>query len=100
IVSALHGDLLRSLGAVLLQCFYYAIILGLLNIRLRAQYQGDKLSEAVALTAKPAARGAAPTVGWNIPGVPGPISAVVEKEFHYLSRSGPMLFTFIMPVVV
>ena len=100
IASALHGDFLRSLGAVLLQCFYSAIILGLLNIRLRAQYQGENLSEAVARTAKPAARGAAPTVGWNIPGVPGPISAVVEKEFHYLSRSGPMLFTFIMPVVV
>jgi ABC-2 type transport system permease protein len=100
IVSALHGDFLRSLGGILLQCFYAAIILGLLNIRLRAQFLGENLSEAVARTAKPAARGSAATVGWNIPGVPGPISAVVEKEFHYISRSGPMLFTFIMPVVV
>jgi ABC-2 type transport system permease protein len=39
-------------------------------------------------------------VGWDIPGLSGPVAAIVEKEFHYLSRSGPMLFTFIMPIVV
>jgi ABC-2 type transport system permease protein len=100
IAGAIRGNFLRSFGDVLLQCFYAAIILWLLNLRLRAQYLGENLSEAVARTAQPAARGSAEHPGWNIPGVPGPIAAVVEKEFHYLSRSGPMLFTFVMPVVI
>ena len=30
----------------------------------------------------------------------GATSAVLEKEVHYLSRSGPTLFTLVMPVVV
>jgi ABC-2 type transport system permease protein len=99
IASAFHGNFLRSFGGVALQCFYAAFILWLLNLRLRAQYLGENLSEAVARAARPAAKtGVVP--GWNIPGVTGPISAIVEKEFHYLSRSGPMLFTFIMPVVI
>jgi ABC-2 type transport system permease protein len=99
VASAFRGDYLRSFGGLSLQCFYAALILWLLNLRLRAQYQGENLSEAVARAAKPAAKTTA-APGWNIPGVSGPISAIVEKEFHYLSRSGPMLFTFIMPVVI
>jgi ABC-2 type transport system permease protein len=99
IARAFQQNFLQSFGDVALQCVYAAFILWLLNMRLRAQYLGENLSEAVARTSKPAAKtGAVP--GWNIPGVTGPISAIVEKEFHYLSRSGPMLFTFIMPIVV
>jgi len=100
IASAIRSDFLRSFGGVLLQFFYAVIILWLLNLRLRAQYLGENLSEAVARTAQPAGHGSVEHPGWNIPGVPGPIAAVVEKEFHYLSRSGPMLFTFVMPVVI
>ena len=36
--------------------------------------------------------------GWNLPGLPGPVTAVFEKELRYLSRSGPMLFTLIVPL--
>src|SRR4029077_3959023 len=49
-------------------------------------------------------RGALPSglpavrLGWNLPGVPGPVAAVFEKELRYLSRSGPMLFTLIVPL--
>ena len=32
------------------------------------------------------------------PDVPGPVAAVFEKELRYLSRSGPMLFTLIVPL--
>jgi ABC-2 type transport system permease protein len=72
-----------------------------LNVRLRAQYLGENLSEAVARTVAPTPLATQKIhLGWNIPGVPGVISAVVEKEIHYLSRSGPMLFTLVMPLVV
>jgi hypothetical protein len=37
-------------------------------------------------------------VGWNLPGVSQSVAAVFEKEVRYLSRSGPMLLTLIMPV--
>ena len=30
----------------------------------------------------------------------GPVAAIFEKEIRYLSRSGPMLFTLIMPVFI
>ena len=99
IASAFYGNYSRSLGGVALQVFYVAVILWLLNFRLRAQFRGENLGESPGRSAKPAGKHHA-TSSWDIPGVPGPISAIVEKEFHYLSRSGPMLFTFVMPVVI
>jgi ABC-2 type transport system permease protein len=38
--------------------------------------------------------------GWTLPGLTGPVAAVLEKEFRYLSRSGPMLFNLVMPIVI
>ena len=99
IASAFHGNYLRSLGSVALQVFYVVVILWLLNLRLRAQFRGENLGESAARAIKPIGKQQA-TSSWDIPGVPGPISAIVEKEFHYLSRSGPMLFTFVMPMVI
>lgn len=99
IASAFHGDYLLSLGSVALQVFYVVVILWLLTLRLRAQFRGENLGESAARSAKPVGKQHA-TSSWDIPGVPGPISAIVEKEFHYLSRSGPMLFTFVMPIVI
>jgi ABC-2 type transport system permease protein len=75
-----------------------------LNVRMLAQYRGENLSEAAAASAprKLAKPGAKEKLreGWNVPGVPGPVAAIFEKEFRYLSRSGPMLFTLIMPLVI
>jgi ABC-2 type transport system permease protein len=99
IAHSLRGESALALGSFVLFCGYTFAILWLLNVRLRAQYLGENLSEAVARTAAPAAKQQI-RLGWNIPGVPGPISAVVEKEIHYLSRSGPMLFTLVMPLVI
>jgi ABC-2 type transport system permease protein len=99
IASAFDGNYLRSLGSVALQVFYVVVILGLLTLRLRAQFRGENLGESAARSAKPVGKQHTAS-SWDIPGVPGPISAIVEKEFHYLSRSGPMLFTFVMPIVV
>jgi ABC-2 type transport system permease protein len=99
IASAFQNQAQRSLADLALLSVYSLVVLWLLNLRLRAQYRGENLGEASAR--KPKSTGKIVTaVGWNIPGVPGPVSAIVEKEFHYLSRSGPMLFTFVMPLVV
>ena len=99
IAHSLRGEYAPALGSFALFCGYTLAVLWLLNVRLRARYLGENLSEAGARTAAPAARQKV-HLGWNIPGVPGAISAVVEKEIHYLSRSGPMLFTLVMPLVV
>jgi ABC-2 type transport system permease protein len=99
IAHALRSDYTVALGSFALLCTYTLACLWLLNLRLRAQYLGENLSEAVGRTAAPAAKQKI-RLGWNIPAVPGAISAVVEKEIHYLSRSGPMLFTLVMPLVI
>ncbi len=99
IAHSLRGEYPLALGWFALLGAYTLAILWLLNLRLRAQYCGENLSEASARTAAPMAK---PQIrlGWNIPGVSGAVSAVLEKEIHYLSRSGPTLFTLVMPVVV
>jgi ABC-2 type transport system permease protein len=101
IAHSLRGDYAFALGSFGLLCADTLVVLWLLNMRLRAQYRGENLSEAVARTAAtaPAAKQKI-QLGWNIPGVSGAVSAVLEKEIHYLSRSGPMLFTLMMPLVV
>ena len=71
--------------------------LWLLNFRLRAEYRGENLSESAGR--KGVTSGLPPVrPGWNLPGLPGPVAAVFEKELRYLSRSGPMLFTLIVPL--
>jgi ABC-2 type transport system permease protein len=99
IARFLRAEYALALGSFALLCAYTLTVLWLLNLRLRAQYRGENLSAAEARTAAPAAKQKI-QVGWNVPGVSGAVSAVVEKEIHYLSRSGPMLFTLLMPVVV
>jgi ABC-2 type transport system permease protein len=99
IARAVHGAFTPALAAFALECAYTIAILWLLNVRLRAQYHGENLSEAAARISAPKEKRAI-RLGWNVSGVPGPVAAILEKEFHYLSRSGPMLFTFVMPVVI
>jgi ABC-2 type transport system permease protein len=81
---------------LLLGCYGIAL-LWLLDVRLRAEYRGENLSESARRKARtsglPALR-----PGWNLPGLPGPVTAVFEKELRYLGRSGPMLFTLIVPL--
>lgn len=75
---------------------YTAIAALLLSARVRQEHRGENLSEA-------GPRGAAEpndklARGWAIPGLPGPTTMIMEKEIRYLSRSGPMLFTLIVPL--
>jgi ABC-2 type transport system permease protein len=88
-----------ALGALALLCAYASAFLALLDIRLRAQYSGENLSEAAAPAAARASR-QSKEVGWRLGGLSGPVAAIFEKEFHYLFRSGPILFTLVMPVVI
>ncbi len=91
------GGVTASVLPFLLLVFYGIAFLWLLNFRLRAEYRGESLSESAGRKALP---GGLPEVqlGWNLPGVPGPVAAVFEKELRYLGRSGPMLFTLIVPL--
>lgn len=77
---------------------YIAVLAALVNRRLRAQFLGENLSEAAA----PSATRSPEKVreGWDIRGFSAPITAIFEKEMRYLMRSGPVLFMFVMPIVV
>jgi len=68
----------------------------LLHLRIRAQFHGESLSEAAVRPREK--RVQALQVGWELPGVSPSVAAVFEKEMRYLSRSGPMLLTLIMPI--
>ncbi|MGH9713400.1 MAG: hypothetical protein ACRD5M_08905 [Candidatus Acidiferrales bacterium] len=99
ISEATYSKILAALEAVLLLCAYGVAIAWLLHLRLRAQYRGENLGEAVARMASPKQQTPI-RLGWNLPGLSAPVAAIFEKEFRYLSRSGPMLFTMMMPVVI
>ena len=72
----------------------------LLNLRLRAQFRGENLSEAAASRTVAQVQGKAQSLqmGWNLSGFSQPVAAVFEKEIRYIARSGPMLLTLIMPI--
>jgi ABC-2 type transport system permease protein len=67
-----------------------------LHLRLWRQFQGENLSETEARPATAQVQGL--QVGWELPGFAPSVAAVFEKEMRYLSRSGPMLLTLIMPI--
>ncbi len=81
---------------------YGSIFAGLLMIRLRAQYRGEDLGESQAPVAPSAASSGARAVapGWQLPGASSAVSAMFEKEIHYLFRSGPALFNLATPLVL
>ncbi len=99
IASMAVGRVGASFASFGLLGVYGVVILRVLSVRLRAQYRGENLSEvakdALARKDKQGVR-----AGWNVRGVPGPVVAVLEKEFRYLSRSGPMLLTLITPIIM
>jgi len=66
---------------------------GLLAVRLRSEYRGEKLSDT------PAARKRnANDARWLIDGS-GPVAAVMEKELRIIPRSMPLLFAMGAPLV-
>jgi ABC-type transport system involved in cytochrome c biogenesis permease component len=71
-------------------------VASLLHLRLRRQFRGENLSEAGARPVVRQVQGL--QIGWDLPGFSSSVAAVFEKEMRYLSRSGPMLLTLIMPI--
>jgi ABC-2 type transport system permease protein len=117
VAAAARGDLARSGWSLALLCAYGAVFLRLLSIRLRSQYRGEsagsyRLSSADAQERSPGTSGSAalPARGNGLAPagngppaaafVPGAVRAVISKELRYFLRSGPMLFTMAMPVVI
>jgi ABC-2 type transport system permease protein len=95
----MQHHLAEAIGAFAALCAYAGVCLWILDLRLRAQFHGEVISEAVApATTRDPSKPA--RLGWDLPGISSPIAAVFEKEFRYLSRSSAMLFTLVMPIVV
>jgi len=98
IARGLYSEFKVAFSSFALLCAFLLIIGYFLHVRLRAQYRGENLSEVAAVSARP--KDHSLRLGWEIPGFAAPVAAVFEKEIRYLSRSGPMLLTLIMPLFV
>lgn len=96
ITQASHGEYLVGFTSLLFLATLTMAVGYLLHLRLRRQFRGENLSEAAARPTVEQAQGL--QVGWDLPGVSASVAAVFEKEMRYLSRSGPMLLTLVMPV--
>ncbi|HTZ76058.1 MAG TPA: hypothetical protein VMB47_19225 [Candidatus Aquilonibacter sp.] len=97
--NALHSDWPMAAASLVLLACYAAGFLLLLHVRLRRQYAGESFGEGVARERVRAGK-VETRSGWSVPGLSGQVAAVMEKEAHYLSRSGPLLFALAMPAVV
>ena len=98
IQQLVRHDNLEALAAIAALGAYAAVLAAVLNRRLRAQFLGENLSEASAPVIT--STGKKIRLGWNLPFVSSPIAAIFEKEARYLMRSGPVLFMFVMPVII
>ena len=96
IARASHAEYLAGFTSLLFLGALTAAVGSLLHLRLRAQFRGENLSEAGARPKVAQVQGL--QLGWDLPGFSASVAAVFEKEVRYLSRSGPMLLTLIMPV--
>jgi ABC-2 type transport system permease protein len=93
-----HAEYIAGTEAFLFLAALTAAVGSLLHLRLRAQFRGENLSEAGARPVVVQTHGL--KLGWDLPGFSQTVAAVFEKEVRYLSRSGPMLLTLIMPIFV
>lgn len=98
--AASRGEPAIAFGSWALEFVYAAILLWLLDLRLRAQYRGENLSEGAPRAAAVAREKTAVREGFDLPGLSAPVAAVFQKELSYLLRSGPMLFNLVMPLVI
>jgi ABC-2 type transport system permease protein len=96
IMQGIYPQFLAALSSLALLGAFLMVIGYGLHVRLMAQYRGESLSEAVAPSTPRQDRSL--RLGWHLPGFATPVTAVFEKEIHYLLRSGPMLLTLIMPI--
>ncbi len=96
IAGGVHGNLAHAVVPLFFLTLLTVGVASLLHLRIHAQYRGENLSEAAAPPTVKQAQ--IPQVGWRLPGFSSAVAAVFEKEIRYLTRSGPMLLTLIMPI--
>jgi ABC-2 type transport system permease protein len=96
LAQAMQGKFLVGVRSLLFLGILTLAAGALLDLRIRAQFQGENLSEAAARPTVKQAQGL--QLGWELPGFSPSVAAVFEKEIRYLARSGPMLLTLIMPI--
>jgi len=99
LTTAYAGDPRRALAILGLIVVYSGAALWLLHLRLQQQYRGENPEgNAGPRNVSPASN--IVRRGWKLPFFPAPVSAIFEKEMRYFSRSGPMLFTMLMPLIM
>ncbi|MGC2162011.1 MAG: hypothetical protein WA634_08900 [Silvibacterium sp.] len=81
---------------LLLLSLFTAVVAAGLGARLRAEYRGEGLSESPSSKVKSAPKRHRRGLFEGS----GPIAAVMEKEIHYLMRSGVMLYGFLAPLII
>jgi hypothetical protein len=82
-------SLLAAMGLVTFQ---------ILHSRLRDQFRGENPAGGEQQSTQSAVL--VIRRGWSLPGLGGTLNSIFEKEIRYFSRSGPMLFTLIMPMIM
>lgn len=91
-----QGHFWAGFGSLVLVAMLTVLLAMILHVRIRAQFQGENLSETAA---PPRVNPTQPLpLGWHLPGFSPSVAAVFEKEMRYLGRSGPMVLTLIMPI--
>ena len=100
ITSATLGRDSSELFSVVLMGAYIVVALWILHLRLDNQYRGQTPSSGEKPRSRGVRNGDVIRHGWRLPLLSGPVAAVYEKELRYFSRSGPMLFTLLMPVIM
>ncbi len=95
-----RGNFLPGLAALALVGVYAASFFFFFHLRVAAQFRGESLSETAAVPARSRAEKLPVRAGWDVPLVSGRTAAIFQKELLYLTRSGPMIFTLLMPLVI
>jgi hypothetical protein len=93
--AAVHGDPLGALMAAGGLAVYAALFFLLLGRRLRAQYRCEEASEGFSL-----ATVAPVQAGWALPGMPGHLAALIEKEVRYAMRNGLVVVSLAVPLFI
>jgi ABC-2 type transport system permease protein len=100
LIRAGQGDVGRAVLYSIALAAYASLCGALFAWRLRAQYRGENLSETAAPAATTTRGKHAVQMSWRLKGLSPPVAAAFEKEVRSLLRSGPILFTLIVPVLV
>lgn len=111
LVAAHRAAVLPYFGYTLACALFAAVFLAVFALRMNTEYRGESLSDAANGTRKPVKTStviratpvpvsalAAPTAAGGGFALPGPVVAMLGKEFLYIRRTMGVLFGLIMPI--